>query len=124
MKLFLRTVLIFIYILLTFIKPNEAYAFNVQNPNTNISYIFEQKSEITFDYNNDKTYFVTQNFNQIEITKNSNKDNLFSFLIEKEALISGLYSNQYLINKPFINNNRVVCKISPILKHAIYTRAP
>ena len=125
MRVFLRVILLFIYLCLTLIKPSEVYAFN--NFVTNIpslNYISEAKSEITLSHRVENYYIVTQNPTNTEISNTSNKNYDLSLVFGDEIFNEDNILRFILFNKNTNHNSRIVHKISPKLKHAIYTRAP
>jgi hypothetical protein len=125
MRVFLRVFLLFIYLCLTLIKPSEVYAFN--NFVTNIpslNYISEAKSEITLLHRVENYYIVTQNPTNTEISNTSNKNYDLSLVFGDEIFNEDNILRFILFNKNTNHNSRIVHKISPKLKHAIYTRAP
>ncbi len=125
MRVFLRVILLFIYLCLTLIKPSEVYAFN--NFVTNIpslNYISEAKSEITLSHRVENYYIVTQNPTNTEISNTLNKNYDLSLIFGDEVFNDDNILRFVLFNKNTNHNSRIVHKISPKLKHAIYTRAP
>ena len=126
MRIFLRVILLFIYLCLTlFIKPSEVYAVN--NFVTNIpslNYISEAKSEITLLHRVENYYIVTQNPTNTEISNTSNKNYDLSLIFGDEVFNEDNILRFVLFNKNTNHNSRIVHKISPKLKNAIYTRAP
>ena len=123
---FFRTLLICLYLCLTiFIKPNEVCALNYIDINlTSSGYFSEQKSEIIVVNKIHDSSIVTQNPNQYEITNKTNRNYNLGLILD-EKVFSG---NSLLKYNTFCKNNicfnRIVHKISPNLKNAIYTRAP
>jgi hypothetical protein len=125
MRVFLRVILLFIYLCLTLIKPSEVYAFN--NFVTNIpslNYISEAKSKITLSHRIENYYIVTQNPTNTEISNTSNKNYDLSLVFGDEIFNEDNILRFILFNKNTNHNSRIVHKISPKLKNAIYTRAP
>ena len=126
MRIFLRVILLFIYLCLTlFIKPSEVYAMGSFVPNIpSLNYISETKSEITLSHRIEDYYIVAQNPTNTELTNISNKNYDLSSVFGDEVFNEDNILRFILFNKNTNHNNRMVHKISPKLKHAIYTRAP
>ena len=126
MKIFMRAFLLFIYLCLTlFFKPSEVYAANNFIPNIpSFSYISETKSEITLSHRIEDYYIVSQNQTNSELSNTSNKNYDLSFVFGDEVFSEDNILRFILFNKNTNHNSRIVHKISPKLKHAIYTRAP
>ena len=125
MRVFLRVFLLFIYLCLTLIKPSEVYAFNTLVTNIpSLSYISEAKTEITLSHRIEDYYIVTQNPTNTEISNTLNKNYDLSLVFGDEVFNDDNILRFVLFNKNTNHNSRIVHKISPKLKHAIYTRAP
>ena len=126
MKLFLRAVLFFIYFcLLLCLNPNEAFAIN--NCATELSSnncILENKTEISFKHKPEDYCIVTQNPTKIEVSNTLNKNDNSNPVFNDNIFDNDNFFKFILFNKNTNNNNRIVHKISPNLKNAIYTRAP
>ena len=126
MRIFLRITLILIYLCLSiFIKPSEVLAYNTLLTNvSSINCISQTKSEITFVNRFDECYIVSQNQTNTEISNTSNKNYDLSLVFGDEVFNEDNILRFILFNKNTNHNSRIVHKISPKLKHAIYTRAP
>jgi len=125
MRIFLRVFLLFIYLCLTLIKPSEVCAFNTLVTNTpSLNYITETKSEIALSHRVEDYYIVTQNPTNTEISNTSNKNYDLSLIFGDEVFNEDNILRFILFNKNTNHNSRIVHKISPKLKNAIYTRAP
>ena len=125
MRIFTRAILIFVYIILSFFKPSGVYATSnfIQNI-PYLSYISETKSEITLSHRIEDYYIVSQNQTNTEILNTSNKNYDLSLIFGEEVFNEDNILRFILFNKNTNHNIRIVHKISPKLKHAIYTRAP
>ena len=126
MRIFLRVILLFIYLCLTlFIKPSEVYAANnITLDIPSLNYISQTKSEITLTHRIEDYYIVAQNPINTEVSNTSNKNYDLSLVFGDEVFNEDNILRFILFNKNTNHNNRIVHKISPKLKHAIYTRAP
>ena len=126
MRVFLKILFAFIYCCLTlFISQNSVHACNtfIQNTQT-LSYISQPKTEITFTNKHEETYLVSNNQNRCQITKTTNKNYNYGSLLGEKPFLEEYILNNYILAKNGIITNRIAHKISPKLKHAIYTRAP
>ncbi len=126
MRIFFKLILLFIYFCLAlFIKPSEVYATGNFIPNIpSLNYISETKSEITLSHRIEDYYIVAQNPTNAELTNISNKNFDLSLVFGEEAFNEDNILRFILFNKNTNHSSRIVRKISPKLKHAIYTRAP
>jgi hypothetical protein len=110
---------------LTLIKPSEVYAVNNFIPNVpSLNYITATKSEISLSHRIEDYYIVIQNHTNTEISNTSNKNYVLSLVFGEEVFNEDNILRFILFNKNSNHNNRIVHKISPNLKNAIYTRAP
>jgi hypothetical protein len=126
MRIFLRVFLLFIYLCLTlFTKPSEVFAANNFIHNIpSLNYISETKSEITLSHRIEDYYIVSQNQANTEFSNTSNKNYDLSLVFGEEVFNEDNILRFILFNKNTNHNSRIVHKVSPKLKHAIYTRAP
>ena len=126
MRIFLRVFLLFIYLCLTlFTKQSEVFAANNFIHNIpSLNYISETKSEITLSHRIEDYYIVSQNQANTELTNISNKNYDLSLVFGEEVFNEDNILRFILFNKNTNHNSRIAHKISPKLKHAIYTRAP
>ena len=126
MRSFLRAFIVFTYLCLTlFIKPSEVYAANNFVPNIpSLNYITATKPEITLSHRIEDYYIVAQNPTNTEISNTSNKNYDLSLIFGDEVFNEDNILRFILFNRNANRNNRIVHKISPNLKNAIYTRAP
>ena len=122
---FLKIILILIYLCLAFIKPCEVCAAGNYIPMTpSFSYISETKSEITLSHITEDYYIVSQNQTNTELSNTTNKNYDLSLVFGDEVFNDDNILRFILFNKNTNHNRRIVHKLSPKLKHAIYTRAP
>lgn len=126
MRIFLRAVLILLYLCLSvFIKPSEALAYNTLLPNVpSLNYISQPKSEITLVNRFDECYLVTQNQTRTEISNSQNRNYNLGLIFGEDLISEDTILRHFVFGKNNIRYNRIVHKISPKLKNAIYTRAP
>ncbi len=126
MRSFFTTLVGFIYLILAFfIQPETVYANSNFLPNIpSQKYISEIKSEITLTHRIEDYYIVAQNHTNTEISNSSNKNYDLSLAFGDEVFNEDNILRFILFNKNTNHNTRIVHKISPKLKHAIYTRAP
>ena len=126
MRIFLRAVLILLYLCLSvFIKPSEALAYNTLLPNVpSNNYISQPKSEITLVNRFDECYLVTQNQTRTEISNSQNRNYNLGLIFGEDLVSEDTILRHFVFGKNNIRYNRIVHKISPKLKNAIYTRAP
>lgn len=126
MRIFLRAVLILLYLCLSvFIKPSEALAYNTLLPSVpSLNYISQPKSEITLVNRFDECYLVTQNQSRTEISNTSNRNYNLGLIFGEDIISEDNILRHFVFGKNNISYNRIVHKISPKLKNAIYTRAP
>ena len=111
---------------MTFIKPSEVYAVNSFVPDIpSLDYITTAaKSKITLSHRIEDYYIVAQNPTNTEISNTSNKNYDLSLVFGDEVFNEDNILRFVLFNKNTNHHNRIVHKISPKLKNAIYTRAP
>ena len=126
MRIFLRAVLILLYLCLSvFIKPSEALAYNTLLPNVpSNNYISQPKSEITLVNRFDECYIVTQNQTRTEISNSQSRNYNLGLIFGEDIISEDNILRHFVFGKNNIRYNRIVHKISPKLKNAIYTRAP
>ena len=126
MRIFLRAVLILLYLCLSvFIKPSEALAYNTLLPNVpSNNYISQPKSEITLVNRFDECYLVTQNQTRTEISNSQSRNYNLGLIFGEDIISEDNILRHFVFGKNNISYNRIVHKISPKLKNAIYTRAP
>ena len=126
MRIFLRAVLILLYLCLSvFIKPSEALAYNTLLPNVpSNNYISQPKSEITLVNRFDECYLVTQNQTRTEISNSQSRNYNLGLIFGEDLVSEDTILRHFVFGKNNIRYNRIVHKISPKLKNAIYTRAP
>ena len=126
MRIFLRVILLLVYLCLAFfVKPSEVYAMGSFVHNIpSLNYISETNSEITLLHRIEDNYIVAQNPINTEWSNTSNKNYDLSLVFGEEVFNEDNILRFILFNKNTNHNSRIVHKISPKLKHAIYTRAP
>ena len=82
------------------------------------------KQEIISINRNEDFCTLFRNLNEKEIQNYSNRNNPSGLSFGNQALLQNNILKQFLYAKNNIPINRIIYKISPFLKHAIYTRAP
>jgi len=127
MRRFIKTFIVFIYLILAlFIQPSDTFACDSLrqiNPHQYSISAHTKPKTYLINNKNEEYYVISKNNNRTEISNLSNKNQNFGFNNFDKANVD------FIVPDNFINNNLMyhICishNISPNLKNAIYTRAP
>ena len=124
MNKFLRTILLFLFILvLLVINPNEVFGCNTPSfDKTSLNYIVNEKTEVDILEQSEQYYVIIPDNNNAQFTNNNNKN--YDLGLDNECIFSNSSLKYFCILKNSSNHNYIYKITSNYLRNSVNTRAP